>query len=209
MSKISSPLGSRNIGNSSLKHFSVGEEQSLSADEPRSRLQSPIAAEEAMEIRRKAMEEARIKEQQSSARKISALELIMSIARTSIDVPFGDVVFTLKSPKAREQAVLSKLFAELVSKAKSGESVEEYLYDYRLACLTYSISAVDGVPLEQILKAQDNELLERKQELIQEMDDGLVTYLFAKYEKLTEEHQSKFAEIKGAEELVSSVKKSG
>jgi hypothetical protein len=203
MSKISSPLGSRSVSaGANLRHFSVDDSQV-----------EETSVAEAAEVRRKAAEAATLRERQETVKKVTSLEYVLGIARSTVDVDVGDVVFTLKSPKAKEQARISVLFNSLVRKAKAEEALEEDLYDYRLACLTYGLSKIDGMDVGVFLNRPDlgeQDLLEAKQALIEELDEGLVTHMFSKYENMVSEHQAKFLTLseKGAEEVISSVNKS-
>ena len=124
-----------------------------------------------------------------------SIELLSNLGRQTQEVKIGEAVFSLQTLKSKEnkEAVMASI---LVSTGTQLESA----YEVRRQQLARSIFKIDGLEMYQVL---GNNSLQAKLNLVDEMEENVVSKLFSEFEKLKE--KTKFPET--MEEVVEAIKK--
>jgi hypothetical protein len=149
------------------------------------------------------------------------LEILLGIGRgrkdIALDTNDGKFTFSLRTLKGKEQMEVAST-AETLKRIRGTKG--DYIFSpssvhvLRLVVLKHSLYAIDGIDIDLVLgqngRSPDDRLAFREA-FIDELDEGLVTHLFASYEALVEEHSAKYnlATDKGIKEVAEKVRKSG
>jgi len=126
------------------------------------------------------------------------VEILSGIGRVKKDVAIDGVQFSLRTLKVKEIQEISNLLF-------SNSNNLETLFNTRKIHLSYSLFAIDGNKIEDILETDD---LDAKQELIEELDETTIQVLYKEYGILNEESKIKYGlnDIK-VEEVSEDIKK--
>lgn len=122
------------------------------------------------------------------------INYLIGIGRKTIDVPVGDVVFTLRTLKTREMR------DALVAANDFETKTFEHYYNLRNYTMAFALTAVDNMSLDLVLGIKDlnpNNVIDY---LLDEMDDVVLDYLYEKFLKLHNDQKNLFI-IKTENEL--------
>jgi len=145
------------------------------------------------------------------------IEIITGIGRKTKDVQIENATFTLRTLKTFEQNCL----AQVVEKAEritlhDGKVAFKptSMYNIKIEALGHSIFMIDGQNIDIVLGTTNEDYeaqLETRKDLIREMDNSLIDYLFINYEDLMKESVDGYMprNAKEAEEVVDTIRKSG
>jgi hypothetical protein len=136
------------------------------------------------------------KNQRASKGSINRLEILTGIGRLVRDVEIEGVVFSIRSLKNKE-------LREVIEAPSNNPGVAEALI-IRDAVLAKAIFEIDGVPFKQFCIDMTPE------EVIDEMDGGVISQLYKEYSQMLIEHQNSLVEDLGSspKEVVENIKKS-
>jgi hypothetical protein len=168
-------------------------------------------------MRRKAMENQELVEQQILTEAKHRVEIITGLGRKTKDVVVDGTTFTLRSLKTFEQNCLSQVIAaqERINLPNGRVSFTPIgMYAIKTEALSHSLYLIDNQPISVVLGTVNYPYEEQViacKDLITEMDGALTDYLFLEFEKLSAETQDGYApkSTEEVKEVVDTIRKSG
>lgn len=167
-------------------------------------------------LRREAQETQELQERKVLNDARRRIELITGIGRKTRDVQVEGSTFTLRTLKTFEQNCLAQV-------AEKGERITlqsgavtfkpTSMYNIKVEALGHSIFLIDGQNIDVILGTVNEDYetqVETRKDLIREMDNSLIDYLFVNYETLNKETTDGYMpkNTKEVEEAVDTIRKS-
>lgn len=206
MAGFQSPQFSKNLptqAQPALREFTVGAPEEQHQTQPIQQTFSQPQIQPPPQVQQ-SFREAR-QDKLTAAGKISdtgkrRIELLAQIGRLTKDVKIGEYTFTLRTLKAREME------AAMLATIRSAEFNIEASYETRRQQLARSISKVDGKDLEDVLESNS---IETKLNLIEELEEIVVSKLWDTFSALQEESRAKYGinTEAQAQEVVEDLKK--
>jgi hypothetical protein len=134
---------------------------------------------------------------------INRLELLTGIGRLTTDITIEKVKFSLKSLKSKE------LRDVMVRTSKTNNTLYSEALLIRGLTLAYSLFEIDNNPIGIVLGVDPDKELEAKIALIDEMDEVVVTKIWAAYSKMISDSNKEAQTDLGTEpkEIVDNIKK--
>lgn len=167
-------------------------------------------------LRREAQENQEVNERKSLHDARRRIELITGIGRKTKDVQIDGSTFTLRTLKTFEYNCLAQI-AEKADRTTLKSGIVTFtptsMYSIKVEALGHSIYMIDGQNIDIILGTinEDYETqVETRKDLIREMDNSLIDYLFVNYETLNKENTDGYMpkNTKEVEEVVDTIRKS-
>lgn len=221
MAEINSPLGRREFASGQpMKNFTVSDptfDDGHEQFDPRQQVQPPppppvqrhASAEDAMSLRRQHFERTNQVNAQQDENVKRRIEMLTEIGRAQTTVNVDNHEFVLRSLKGREIRHIVQITSDLAK-----ESRPDTIYDIRVQTLAYSLVSIDGVSIDSLLGSFGlpyEEAIYRRKQLLEDLDEAVLNYIFADYQKLMRDNMERFG-IKNeadAKEVAEQLRKSG
>jgi len=127
------------------------------------------------------------------------LELILGLARLYDDVEIDGIKFTIRSLKGSE---VKAVMAALIDSGLTTQILQSF--ELRAQTLARAICKIDDVDFELVIGSND---INYKAEVIQEMEESVINYLYSKYTALMNQNVKRFDLGKDDKEVVENIKK--
>lgn len=145
------------------------------------------------------------------------IEIITGIGRKTKDVQIEGSIFTLRTLKTFEQNCLAQVIegADRITLPNGGVVFKPTsMYNIKVEALGHAIYMIDGQNIDVVLGTSNDDYeiqLDTRKDLIREMDNSLIDYLFVNYEDLMKESVDGYMpkNVIEAEEVVDTIRKSG
>lgn len=126
------------------------------------------------------------------------LDYLLGISRLGEDVEVDNVVFSIRSLKAKEtQEVIESVVSAQVNAVQA--------FEMRAHTMARSIYKIDGQDLGLVIGSND---IEDKVNFVKELDESLLNYLYERYTKMLQLNNKKFGDLgKDEQEAVENIKK--
>lgn len=211
MSPIRSQIGSSNFVPNPVKKWTVPEEN----------IQQPpqMDYKEVQQMRRQAQVQSEQFERNALGETKNRVEFITEIGREYKHVPAvhegQNITITLRSLKKFERRTIAALY-EKEAQLSNGKALFKptSAEDIKVETLSHSLFSIDGQPIDIILGTYNlpyEEQKDAKAELVFNMDDALIDYLYSQYEELAKETTNKYVPKNESElqEAAEAISKSG
>lgn len=169
----------------------------------------------AADLRRQAQERQHHDEHKELHTARNRVEIITGIGRRTVDIPVEGVVFTLRTLKKFERTSLAQVW-EKIAKIVDGRAsfTPVGMTEVKTETLSHALYLIDGISVDVILGTADldyQEQISARRDLIDEMDDALIDYLFEKHQRLDLETRDGYLpkNAEDAKEVADSTRKSG
>lgn len=113
----------------------------------------------------------------------SRIEFLADIGKMTKDILIGGVTFTLRTLKSREQ---KQVYLGLVD---ATNKVDE-AYNIKFYTLAYSVSKLDGQPIEMVMNVKT---FDDKLKMLEQLEESITDKLFAGYQELKELSEKQFS----------------
>jgi hypothetical protein len=202
MSPIKSQIGSSNFVPNPVKKYTVPEETVPQ------QIPQYVDYNEVQQMRRQAQVQSEQQERNSMIDAKNRVEYITEIGREYKHVSpkheNQNVTFTLRTLKKFEKRTIAALYERELQLTNGKATFKSTSSDdIKVETLSHALFSIDGQPLDIILGVYNlpyEKQKEAKEELIFNMDDALIDYLYSKYEELAKETSEKY-EPKTEEDL--------
>jgi hypothetical protein len=190
--KIHSSIGESNTGNSGKK-WTVGD-----SNQSNKVIGREITQDDLNLLRQQAQEKLQQQENTQLQEGKKRIEILTGIGRKTRNVEINDdingkIIFTLRTLKTLEQNCVSQVIetSERITTADGNVTfAPTSLFRLKVEVLAHSLFMIDGQSIDLVLGCINEEYsdkVEYRKELIQEMDNSLITHLFQQYQILSTE----------------------
>ena len=180
----------------------------------------PTTVDSAMEMRDEFARQAAIQHQQDQHIARRRIDMLIGFGVSSEDYPITidgrTVTFTLRTLKHREQKQVTAFVDSHGQFLPDGAVMmkRDDQQEMRMMCLVFSLTHVDGVEFDDILGVHGlkmGDILWKRRQVLEELDDVLKLKIFEKFDILTGEHNKKYNPKTDAEvqEVAEQLTKSG
>lgn len=198
--KIESDIGKREFDAPPMKKFTVDDAQNV----------KPVNGN-ALQARQKLIEETAQTQLPTSAR--NRIEYLLGIGKKYIDVKVEgedgrESLYRFKTLRSKDMRAII-----LITQDSLRQKDPEYLFSVRVETLSRAIDSIDNTPIDEVLgisEADENERLEIRKAFFEEMDEHVIHYIYANYNKDVKEKTAQYAinTEEKAKEVVEDIKKS-